>query len=313
MSAATRVATSPGDTGPLTAPNRTGPTRWSAPEHQEMVIDLDRVLYGAGYAPEDEVWGVYTGGLWIRALGSGRRIVAESSFFPSPMGVGTMQGAGWAAGGIVPLAEAGRVGGGVTVLLGTATGVAGAIVPLVQFGRVEGEAATPFGTATGVAGGIAPLVQSGRVEREITVLFAAGTEEVFEDGMESEFSKALRVLVRVYGEVALEVLARHIIGGGSNEEVGAEALRWLGHMQHPPTYYPRLWLLERSLFCESARVRDGALLGLASLNDPVAIPYLKKAIVREKVEELREDMEQVLDQLQGTMDDAIYAQKGAKG
>jgi hypothetical protein len=45
-------------------------------------------------------------------------------------------------------------------------------------------------------------------------------------------------------------------------------------------------------------VRDGATLGLASLNDPQAITPLKQAIEREQIGELREDMQQVLDQLE---------------
>jgi HEAT repeat protein len=57
-------------------------------------------------------------------------------------------------------------------------------------------------------------------------------------------------------------------------------------------------LLESSIFRSSARVRDGAALGLAFLDDPHAIPYLKRAIENEKYSELREDMQMVLAQLE---------------
>lgn len=69
-------------------------------------------------------------------------------------------------------------------------------------------------------------------------------------------------------------------------------------MDHAPSYRFRLWLLERSLNCSQARIRDGAILGLSYLNDPHAISYLKLAIGLEKCTELREDMEQVLEQLE---------------
>jgi len=137
-----------------------------------------------------------------------------------------------------------------------------------------------------------------RIEQKIEDLFKSAKEQVFEDGMESEFSKELISLVEKYGDVAMEVLAHLIVYEKVNAEVASEALRWLGRMDHTPSYRYRLWLLERSLRCSSARVRDGAVLGLASLDDPDAITHLKQAIQRERVEELRKDMEQVILQLE---------------
>ena len=135
------------------------------------------------------------------------------------------------------------------------------------------------------------------VEQKIEALFVRAREEVFEDGMESEFSKGFVSMVRKYGDVAIEVIARLIVYGKVNQEVASEALRWLGDIDHASTYDKRLWLLERSLRCSSARIRDGAALGLAYLDDPHAIRYLKQAIQQEPCEELREDMKQVLAQL----------------
>jgi hypothetical protein len=62
-----------------------------------------------------------------------------------------------------------------------------------------------------------------------------------------------------------------------------------------------LWLLERSLGSRSSRIRDGAVLGLAFLDDAAAIPYLRQVIDREPVKELRADMEQVLAQLESSL------------
>jgi hypothetical protein len=144
----------------------------------------------------------------------------------------------------------------------------------------------------------APQERPVEVEKTIEILFEAAREEVFEDGMESEFSRKLVSLVEAYGNAMLEIIAYLIVYEKVNGEVAAESLRWLGRIDHAPTYPYRLWLLERSLRCSSARVRDGATLGLASLNDPQAITPLKQAIEREQIGELREDMQQVLDQLE---------------
>jgi HEAT repeat protein len=138
------------------------------------------------------------------------------------------------------------------------------------------------------------------LDQQIIALFEAAREQNFEDGMESEFSKELIDVVKMHRVEAIEALASLLIEEKVNLEVASEALRWLGHMDHPASYRHRLWLLERSLRCSSPRVRDGATLGLAFLDDPQAIPYLKQAIQREQVYELRADMEQALAQLEST-------------
>jgi hypothetical protein len=134
----------------------------------------------------------------------------------------------------------------------------------------------------------------------IKALFQKVQSITFEDGMENYFSRELVCLVRQYGKTATEVITTLIVNDNVGIEVAAEALRWLGRMDHPPSRYDRSWLLERSLFSTSVLVRDGAALGLASLDDPHAIPYLQQAIEREKYASLREDLKQVLAQLEST-------------
>ena len=139
---------------------------------------------------------------------------------------------------------------------------------------------------------------SEELEQEFTTLFAFAREEIFEDGMESEFSRRLVSLVRVNGEEALQLLTDLIIGERVNAEVAAEALIWLDEINDPLTYLSRLRLLQQGLFVSSARVRDGAIVGLASLDDPRAITSIKWAIGREQIDELRKNMQQVLEQLE---------------
>lgn len=135
--------------------------------------------------------------------------------------------------------------------------------------------------------------------KQANVVFTEAKEEIFEDGMESHFSMNLSGFIKAYGHSAMETIIPIILSPQSNAEVIAEALRVIGRLNHKSTYRDRLWLLERSLYSDSIRIRDGAVLGLAFMDDPMAIPPLKSAIEREKLLTLRNDMEQVLAQLEG--------------
>jgi hypothetical protein len=86
-----------------------------------------------------------------------------------------------------------------------------------------------------------------------------------------------------------------------NPDIIAEALQWIGRIEHIPTHNDRQQLLERCLFCSSPYIRDVAALGIASMNDPCTIPSLKLAIAKVTIFELRKDMKQVLLQM-----DKIY-------
>lgn len=141
-------------------------------------------------------------------------------------------------------------------------------------------------------------VISREVQEQVDALLVLANEEHFEDGMESEFSKKLTRVIKKYGNDAVNVLTNFILSETVSPETAAEALRWIGYLDHPPTYNKRLWLLEKSLSCRSPIIRDGAILGLSYLDDPHAIPFIENAIRHEQREELQKDMLQVLNQLQ---------------
>jgi len=139
-----------------------------------------------------------------------------------------------------------------------------------------------------------------RMDSYIKALFEAATQYVFQDGMDNEFSKELTRLVRQYGNAAIDVMAYLTLSEKVNVEVLSEALRSLGEIHHPQSRSYRLWLLGMGLRSSSYWVRDGASLGLASLDDPLAIPRLRQAIQQEQIKELRESMGKVLNQLERT-------------
>ncbi len=149
------------------------------------------------------------------------------------------------------------------------------------------------------------------IESKVFALFEAADAEVFEDGIENRFSQDLISLITSLGNAAVKSVADIIISGHANPEVASEALRWIGRLDNPQSSSNRLWLLESCLNCDSAKTRDGAILGLASMDDPKAIPYIKNAMERETLSELKKDMQQVIDQLENT-NGAIHFAEGKK-
>jgi len=132
------------------------------------------------------------------------------------------------------------------------------------------------------------------LHNEIKQIFDLADDEAFEDGIESLFSRTLVSFIEKYGKEAIQSLSPLFINEQINPAIIAEALRWIGRMEHLPTYSDRLLLLEQCLFYSSPYVRDGAALGIASMNEPHAIPSLRLAIKKESISELREDMKELL-------------------
>lgn len=140
-----------------------------------------------------------------------------------------------------------------------------------------------------------------RLHGELTVLFADAKEEVFEDGVESEFSSHLLALIDEYGEFAMNQIILMAEEDKVEHEVLAEALRWFGHMEDGVAYSRRRWLLEQNLCAPSVAVRDGAILGLSFLEDLRSAPALERARQLEVHDALRADIEQVLHDLSGLL------------
>jgi len=133
---------------------------------------------------------------------------------------------------------------------------------------------------------------------QVRGLIELAKDEVFEDGIESEFVKGLSALVKTHRERGLSVLMNTIEKEETNAEITTEVLLWLGRLTDPSSHDERLKLLERFLQNASARVRDAASTALASMDDPKALPALKVAIECENVSDLRKDMQRVLVQLE---------------
>ncbi len=148
-----------------------------------------------------------------------------------------------------------------------------------------------------------PPVQS--LERALQQVFAESRHDVFEDGMKSEFSRRLVELVLRKGEAALLELNAQFRAGTTSKNLVAEALRWLGLIRDAQTHAFRRWILTDMLRSSSISIRDGAIVGLSSLDDPATKPAVQVCLKVEESEELRRDLAQLLQQLE--MPEAGYA------
>src|SRR2546426_781551 len=92
------------------------------------------------------------------------------------------------------------------------------------------------------------------VRSRVRHLFGAASEEVFHDGMESGFSRAICSLVRDYGSAALEAIQEVMEAPSRSFDATSEALRWLGEIDDPKTRSERLQMLEQALQHPSAKV-----------------------------------------------------------
>jgi HEAT repeat protein len=131
-------------------------------------------------------------------------------------------------------------------------------------------------------------------------IFERGASEFFEDGMDSTFARELLFSVMEYGNAAIDAIAEYLFSSKVNSDVGSEALRRLAEIDDRRTPASRWALLRRALRHRSPRVRDGAVLGFASLDDPRALELLRSIANEEPVPELRRLIQKVIEQLGAT-------------
>ena len=134
----------------------------------------------------------------------------------------------------------------------------------------------------------------------LRAVFDLGASEVFEDGMETEFSEELIECVEAGPSSAVDALRRLVDQGYAGQEVGGEALRWLGCVNQPDTRDVRRLALERYLQSDSAYLRDGAAIGLSEMDDPAALPAIEVAASKETSPLMQTRLKQLQEQLEAT-------------
>ena len=138
----------------------------------------------------------------------------------------------------------------------------------------------------------------GDIEILLDRQFTAAHEEQFEPGMESDFARGLDRLFRYASGAVLNSLKARLSADTRDPEVLAELLRWVGRQNTEFVRGAVVDLLSDALNHSSSLVRDAAAMGLASLRDPVVIPHLMRAIEKETVPELQEDLKDLVSSLE---------------
>lgn len=136
-----------------------------------------------------------------------------------------------------------------------------------------------------------------QVTAAITSIFQISRDESFESGIDNNLSVGLRAIYLRHPYVLLKVLSTQLRDADS-ESILIESLRTLGSINHPATQKVRVSLIAHFLNHPSAIVRDASALALSFLDERGAIPYLKRAIERERLQSIRTDMQSIIDELQ---------------
>lgn len=139
--------------------------------------------------------------------------------------------------------------------------------------------------------------ESLEAELELRRTLNSVPDELFEDGVENELSRAIPRLVARFGAAAVEAIARLYLGRMVPRDIMSEVLRWLGRVEDEATCEARFWFLIYCLRDDSPAVRSAAALGLASLEDVRAVPYLRREAGAESIGLLRCRLEKVANEL----------------
>lgn len=187
----------------------------------------------------------------------------------------------------------------------------GRFIPSGALNATDSEGRPVFGEIPVAADAVAPVPitidvrPANRIQAEdhltaarMQRAFWQAREERFEDGMDSDFGRQLVAEIKQCGETAVVVARQLVMNPMTTPSVAAEALRWIAEIDDARSLQERRALLLAALVHVSPEVRDRASLGLGTMRDKSVLPFLKAAIRRETVPELREDMHLVLAQLQ---------------
>ena len=136
------------------------------------------------------------------------------------------------------------------------------------------------------------------VEEQLEHLCLAAHDDQFEPGVESRFSKALQRLCAYYPVGVLQFLRTRLTDDDASPEVLSEILQWSSRQETGVIRALVIDLIVTGLHHASSLVRDAAALALAYLDEHAAVAYLQKAIERETVPELREDLKDLLRSLE---------------
>ena len=149
--------------------------------------------------------------------------------------------------------------------------------------------------------------KSRQLVEEIANLFSLANHIALEPGYPNAFSEGLDLVIAENGEPALKAIQDLILSERVKSSIAMEALQYVGDAESRTWLNARRNMLEMCLReSNSSWVRDGAGLGIASLNDVRSIGAIKEAIQKEPSDALKEDLNLVLRQLQNISPDEQF-------
>ena len=126
--------------------------------------------------------------------------------------------------------------------------------------------------------------------------FRRAANQVFEPGIESELSKDISRAFASNGLGTLAAVRELLQSREVSEEVIAETLVALGRIESRAAHNARIALFMSCLREGSYLVRDGALLGLAFMNDPKIVPEIAELAKKESDPVFKSDLDQLIRQ-----------------
>lgn len=123
----------------------------------------------------------------------------------------------------------------------------------------------------------------------------------FESGYDSPFSiafhKIMEDIVDPYIYMHLQTILLDESKEYMAEDVKAELIKQIGRIEDPDTQGIRRTLIEQCFDLSTYNLRDSAILAIAHIDDPASLPALYDLYKKEKYDEARKDIKQVIDQL----------------
>lgn len=148
------------------------------------------------------------------------------------------------------------------------------------------------------------LVDNLMTFEDLVILFIGiaqeARDEFFTDGEPSMFASWLESSIGAYTDTAIAAWEHVLNLGSTNAEVADEMLRQIGNISDTNTHHARLAILLRNLESMHPRFRDAASLGIAAMDDPIALESVRNALNHEQLGQLKENLSLVLAQLQAT-------------
>lgn len=150
------------------------------------------------------------------------------------------------------------------------------------------------------------------ITKSIREIIVEANNENFTNGIESNLIAGIDSLVQMHGNAVLEIIYDHTQNSGEiffSVDVLVEIVQYLGKCDNASSESYRFLLLTRYLKHYSTLVRDAALIGLSYFDTPNVIPVLLSAIKVEKIQELKEDMESLLEDFEEDFKDELAGAK----